>query len=249
MGPIIAALLRLQQVERELATVRRRLGGRRGAVAAQQRKVDEIKQTYEQTHAQAKLRRKDAEMLHVDLRAREEQVIKLRGALNTAKTNKEYAALLTQINSLKADNAKLEEDVLKVMQDADNAVADADRLGQSIQEQSSRLQEIQQGNQQEVQRLEVMAAELTTCRDEAAAQVPPRELSLFNRIASNYDGEAMAPIEVHGKKPPHEYICGGCFMGLNAEHANALRVHDAVRTCDNCQRILYLAPQAENSNV
>lgn len=249
MGPIIAALLRLQAVERELATVRRRLDSRRNAVAAQQRKVDELGATCQERQQKSKLRRKDADLLGVDLRQREEQVSKFRAALNTAKTNKEYAAILTQINSLKADNAKLEEEVLKVMQDSDTAVAEAEQAQKGIEAEVQKLQEVSQTSQQEISRLEGMLKELTTRRTEAAAAVPPRELGLFNRIAANYDGEAMAAIEVHGKKPPYEYICGGCFMSLNAEHANALRVHDAVRTCDNCQRILYLEPQSEHSSV
>ena len=55
----------------------------------------------------------------------------------------------------------------------------------------------------------------------------------------------MAPIEIEGTKPPHSYVCGGCFMSLNAEHANALRSRDEVRTCDSCGRILYLEVKQE----
>jgi predicted nucleic acid-binding Zn-ribbon protein len=33
-------------------------------------------------------------------------------------------------------------------------------------------------------------------------------------------------------------------MNLNAEHANALRVHDELRTCDSCGRILYIDENA-----
>lgn len=249
MGPIMAALLRLQAVERDLANVRRRLQSRRNAVAAQQRKADEIKTAWDDLHQKAMHKRKDSDLLTVDLRQREDQIGKLRTALNSAKTNKEYATILTQINSYKADNAKMEEEVLKVMQEAETLSAQAEQKHQCIEAEDKRLAEIQQSSQDEVQRLEGVLKELTIRREEAAAQVPPRKLGLFNRIAGNYDGEAMAAIEIHGKKPPHEYICGGCFMSLNAEHANALRMHDQVRTCDNCQRILYLEPQAESSNV
>jgi predicted nucleic acid-binding Zn-ribbon protein len=57
----------------------------------------------------------------------------------------------------------------------------------------------------------------------------------------------MAAIEIHGKRPPHDYVCGGCYMSLNAEHVNALRTRDEIRTCDNCGRILYLEAEAEKS--
>ena len=60
-------------------------------------------------------------------------------SLNTAKTNKEYAAILTQINTLKADNAKLEEEALRIMQDADAIKAQADKVAKQIEAEKARL--------------------------------------------------------------------------------------------------------------
>jgi hypothetical protein len=74
-------------------------------------------------------------------------------------------------------------------------------------------------------------------------------LAVFDRIAGNYDGDAMDAIEFQGSKPPYEFICGGCYMSLTAEHVNALRTKDEIRTCDNCRRILYLEPQADGATA
>ena len=109
MRPMLEALLHLQSVERQLAHVRGKLKTRKNAVAAQERRIEQIKTEYNSLHEKALNRRKDADRLELDLRGKEEQVAKLRTALNLAKTNKEYAAILTQINTYKADNAKVEE--------------------------------------------------------------------------------------------------------------------------------------------
>ena len=63
-------------------------------------------------------RRKEADSLALDLGQREEKVSSLRNVLNTARTNKEYAAILTQINTLKADKSE----------DRDHALADIYRV-------------------------------------------------------------------------------------------------------------------------
>jgi len=42
-------------------------------------------------------------------------------------------------------------------------------------------------------------------------------------------------------------VCGGCYMSLNAEHANVLRTRDEIRTCDNCKRILYMEAQPQGA--
>lgn len=246
MGTLLEGLLKLQAVERQLAQVRGRLRTRHNILQLQQQKVEQLKEQWQTLHDQALTRRKDADALELDLKEKEEHVSKLRAALNTAKTNKEYAGILTQLNSLKADNAKIEDQVLAIMQDAEAKNAQAETAQTEIEAEKVRLVEVEEFSAQEIQRLNAMMDELTAKRGQAAKHVTPEALASFGRIADKYDGEAMAVVEVRGIKPPYTYVCGGCFMGLNAEHANALRVRDEIRTCDNCQRILYLEPEQAN---
>ncbi len=249
MGTMLSALLRLQAIERQVAHVRRRLKTRKNAVAAREQKIDQLRSDWDQLHAQSLEKRKQADQLELDLRVREQQVSKFRLALNTAKTNKEYAAILTQINTLKADNAALEEQALRLLQETDTVKADADKVQADIDAEEKRLEETNLTCGEDIRRLEAMLKELASKRTDAAGEVPADALAVFERIAENYDGEAMAMIEVHGKKPPHDYVCGGCFMSLSAEHTNALQSRDEIRRCDNCGRILYLEPQAEESTA
>ncbi len=242
MGQMLDGLLKLQSIERDLSQVRRRLKSRHSAVDLQQRRIDQQQQHWDALHAKANTRRKDADRFELDLRQSEERVAKLRSALNTAKTNKEYAAVLTQINTLKADNAKLEESTLKIIQDVDVVRIETDKIKQQIEGEKKRLDEITQTNSAEIEKLNGMLAELKAKHDQAAVGLAAENLTVFQRVADRYDGEAMAPVQVEGKKPPYEYICGGCFMSLSAEHANALKVRDEIRTCNNCGRILYMEP-------
>lgn len=249
MGTMLAAMLQVQSIERQLANVRRRLRMRQNAVTTQQRRIDQLKADWQVLHDKRQTRRKDADRLELDLRQREEEVSKQRNALNTARTNKEYAAILTRINTLKADNSKLEEHALRIMQEVDFIKADSDKLTEQVRDEESRMEETRRVSEEEVGKLNTMVEDLTTRRRQAAEAVPSEALGVFDRIAEKYDGDGMAVIQVHGKRPPHDYVCGGCYMALNAEHVNALRVRDEIRTCDNCGRILYLEPQAEESRA
>ena|SRR6056297_2042418 len=247
MGQVLEALLRVQSIERDLAHVRGRLRARQNAVAAQQKKIDQLREEWQAKHSEALERRRRADEQEGVLKQHEEEVAKYRNALNTAKTNKEYASILTQINTLKADNAKDEEAALQVIQEVEDLNAQADTIRMQIENEEKRLAETQEANADDVAKLNSMLDDLTAKRNEAAQGVPDDVMQIFDRIAERYDGDAMANIEQHGKRPPFEYICGGCFMTLNAEHANALRTKDEVRTCDNCGRILYLEHQESNA--
>jgi predicted nucleic acid-binding Zn-ribbon protein len=244
---MLESLIHLQSIERQLTHVRGRLKTRKNAVAAQERRIEQIKAEYNALHDKSITRRKDADRFELDLRAKEEQVAKLRTALNLAKTNKEYAAILTQLNTYKADNAKVEEEVLKIMQDVDVVKAQTEKISVQVEAEQKRLAEITQASGQEIDKLTAMLNELTAQRTAAAQSVPAEALTTFESIAKRNDGDVMAIIEVNGRKPPFDYSCGGCYMSLNAEHANALRSRDEIRNCDNCGRILYMDAKSQNA--
>lgn len=245
----ISALLELQSIERQLTHVKRRRGTRQRAITSQQSRIEQLQTDYDATRERSLNRRKDADRLELDLRDREDKVAKQRGALNTAKTNKEYAAILTQINTLRADNSRIEEQTLTILQEVDSINAQITTIQEQIQQEQARLADIQKAGSEEMDRLDAMFEDLSAKRGQAAANVVPEDLGLFDRLAGSHDGEAMAPIEVHGSKPPYKYVCGGCFMSLSPEHANSLRTRDDIRTCGNCGRILHLEAKSETSTT
>lgn len=240
MGNMLAALLKLQSIESKLATVKSRLRVRQGAVNAQQRRINEVQEKYQAVHDHVTQLRKESDTLALDLKIKEERVVALRAALNTAKSNKEYAAILTEINTIKADNAKYEEQAMSKLQEIETLNGEAGKVKALIEEEQKRMEEILKNNAEEIEKLNRMNEKLLAERKEAATEVPAAQLKFFERISSRFEGDAMAQIEVQGDRPPFRYQCGGCYMSLNAEHANALRTRDEIRTCDSCGRILFL---------
>jgi hypothetical protein len=236
MGPILASLLKLQVIEHDLAHVRRRLRSKQNAVGAIQRKVDELKARRDEMTAQARNQQNQFELQRA---CREEDITQLRGALNRTRTNKEYSAILTQINTYKADNSKLEEAILKVMEGVDTVKAEIEKVNAQMEAEQKRCDLVKQTNAEEVAKLESMLAELQAKRADAASDVPGEVLRVFDRLANAKDGEAMAAVDVVDAKR-EDFTCGGCYMSLSAEHFNALLSRDEIRHCDSCGRILYI---------
>ena len=240
MGPTLTALLDLQDIDRDLYRLRRRMRTRTIAVTAQEKKISKLNQDKSLLEESSIAKRKSADEMELNLQAVNERVEKLKGDLNTAKTNKEYATLLTEINTLKADNSNAEELALKTISEADEIKTQIAAIDETLVEENQKLQAVQATNADEITRLEEMIAKLQEKRDQAALKVPAEILTQFNILVEKYEGEAMANIEISGARQPYTYTCGGCFMQLTAEHANALASKDEVRQCDNCKRMLYI---------
>jgi predicted nucleic acid-binding Zn-ribbon protein len=83
-------------------------------------------------------------------------------------------------------------------------------------------------------------AELRREREEAAVQVPAKELELFNAVADEHEGEAMSEvIELSARH--REYTCGVCNVELPPRSYAALMGNsDTITCCPSCRRILFL---------
>jgi predicted nucleic acid-binding Zn-ribbon protein len=240
MGPILTGLVKLQVIEVDLTRLRRRMRTRQHAVHVQESKIAQHQSDYDNLHTRGLEKRMSYDSMSVTLKANTDRIEKLRTDLNGAKTNKEYATLLTEINTQKADSAKVEEEALKVLAEADSVKIESDAVQAMITGEQEKLAAIKATSADELEKLDTMINSLQTKRDAAAESVDAGTLALFDRLAEQYDGEGLAPVDVTGRAPRQSYSCGGCFMSLNAEHANALSSRDEIRQCDNCKRILYL---------
>jgi uncharacterized protein len=246
MGPTLASLLKLQAIERDLSHVRRRLQSKENVARAFQTKIDQLRAQQKAVTERLMRQQAQSDQHELERGSREDQITQLRTALNRTKTNKEYSAILTQINTCKADNAKLEDEILKIMEGLEAMKAEQEKTVAQIDAEQKRLDQVSQSNAAEVAKLTGMLDELKANRDQAAGQIEPGVLRMFERLAQARDGEAMAAVELVNSKR-NEFTCGGCFMSLAAEHYNALLSKDEIRHCDSCGCILYLEPDAANA--
>ena len=235
-------LLRVYQLDRQLAGLQSRLRAAERFLAEQTKQLAAL----DAKHSAVKLQTKQI-AAHVanqenDIRATEERLEHLREQMNNAKTNKEYKGFLTEVNMLKADKSKVEEEALAQMTKADELKAQLTELeaqrterekmrGVAETECATRKSEI-------ADRLE----QLTKERAEAAAEVPGDVLAQYDRLFELRDEDAMAPVEITDRKR-HEYNCGACMMSLPMETSISL-LGGKLTICSNCQCILYLPAEA-----
>jgi predicted nucleic acid-binding Zn-ribbon protein len=239
MGPVLHGLIKLQRVENRLRAVKTKLNRCRRSVLFQENQLRTLQSGLEAKQEEIKLTKMQADRLELELRSRDEHIDKLRNQLNLARTNKEYSALLTELNTAKADDSKIETQVLELMRNVEVDEAACGEIKQQIEEQKSKLEETRSETESKAVEFENEMKEVQAEWDEAAKDIPKDALTIFERVAETYDGEAMAEMD-RASESSGSYTCGGCFMGIPAEMANVLSGSDEIMRCSNCTRILYL---------
>jgi len=244
MGPVLKGLIELQRVENRLRIAKTKLIRCRRNVIIQENKVRSLQNTIEAKKEEKQLTQVQADRLELELKSRDESIAKLRASLNAAKTNKEYAAILTQLNTTKADNSKVEAQVLEFMKDIETDEAEIASIAEQIQEQKQTLEKTRTESETLAVKYQQEIEQIQGQWDDVASQIPAEQLEIFKRVAETYDGEALSAIDIsEGNTGP--YSCGGCFMGITTETVNLLMTKDDVIRCPNCTRILVLGDSKE----
>lgn len=239
MGPVLRGLTRLQEVENRLRSAKAKLARSRRRVQTQDNQLRALVNELEAKKEEMRLIRMQSDRLELELKSREEHVTKLRAALNMAKSNKEYSAILTELNTSKADNSKLESQVLELMKVIEADEATCREIQKQIDEQKGRLDEVRAECDGQSSQFEAEIAEVEKDWKKAAKEVPSEALTIFKRVADSYDGEAISFVEQSDGRL-ETYSCGGCYMGLTNETVNQLMSRDEILRCGNCSRILVL---------
>jgi len=239
MGPLLHGLIKLQSVENRLRAAKAKLARCRRNVIIQENQVRSLQNAFEAKKEEIQLTKVQCDRLELELKTRDEEIAKFRAALNTAKTNKEYAALLTQLNTTKADNSKIETQVLELMKDMEADEAECENIHKQIDEQKQQLEQIRTEAEQLAEKHQAEIGEIQMEWNQVAETIPAGPLEIFKRVAETYDGQAVAVVEQHEGKTG-TYSCGGCFMNIAAEFVNLLMTKDEIIRCPNCTRIIVL---------
>ena len=244
MGPVLNGLIKLQSVENRLRAVKSKLTRCRRTVIFQENQLRSLQNGLEAKKEEIKMTRVQVDRFELELKHRDETISRLRAALNMAKTNKEYSAILTELNTTKADNSKIESQALDLMRNIEADQAAAAEIQKQIDEHKGRLDQLRKDAEVKTVGYEAEIAEIQVEWDAAAKDVPAEPLQFFNRVAETYDGEALAVAGKQNEKV-ELFSCGGCFMGIPAEVINRLMTWDEIIRCSNCTRILILRESEE----
>ncbi len=243
----INSLLNLYRVDGQVRALQKRLDSAQRYLQAQTKNLDALTEQLQELKTRKRQTQATIGNLEVETAAADERLEKLRTELNSAVTNKQYSAVLTELNTVKLNRSEVEDRILGDMERIEQLEKQIDGV-QAQRDDRGKVRDVAQSelDQRQAnigQRLEELADE----RRAAAAEVPPAALAIFDEMADCYDGEALATI-LEIDRRHREYACGSCNMHVPFERISLLLGgSDDVVRCTACSRILYLQEETRGS--
>jgi hypothetical protein len=239
MGPTNIALVKLYQADQKVRVAQELLDDASRNVRLQERRVAAASEAFKASTAGLRSQQSQAGQLDLDLKTRDEHIERLREQQQTTKNNREYQAFLLEINTEKADKAKVEEQTLIVMEEVEKLAAANKELIAALETETAKLQKIQSDIGHKLVALQAEVDSLKPARDAALAEVTAKSRDAYQRLADRFEGEALSAISKPHRKR-EEYVCSACNLDLVVDVYNKLHSRDELVFCPSCHRILYI---------
>ena len=189
---------------------------------------DNLQTMQSRLEEQEKLRR--AKELDVD--SRTAQIKKYQGQLLQVKTNKEYSALLAEINGLKTKNSLTEDDILELMESIDRAKNTIAETQQELKKEKNKIHQFKQEKQAEQEEVHQILLKEQEKRQQIVSTIEEKVLKEYAKLLKLRNGLAVASIEEEG-------ICNGCHVALTPQMFAEVKTGQYLHRCPTCFRFLY----------
>ena len=237
MNADLDRLIRLQRLETTADDARRRIADH----PARAQELDERLQSARDRLAAAKGRLGESQEKR---RADEKEVAtiqtrlaKYKDQLLEVKTNREYQAMLHEIEAAQNEIRTREDRILEIMMESDElnaAIKKNEAELKSAEKDVAAARAVLDAELAELQReIEKTGAERKTL----VAQIDRRVLSIFETTAKGRKGVAVAEAR--------NGLCTICHVRLRPQVFNEVRKNESIIQCDSCRRILYFVGNPE----
>lgn len=232
-----AALDSLREAERRLHGIPDWMRELHDEHASSRAEIEDIEKAVEE----AAKDRRAAEAATADA---QEKLKKYQQQINRVSTQREYGALLQEIDTVKALISASEEKALSSLERSEQTQKELDTRQESFRElderyatELARWESEKPGVARQVDALKARIGDLR-------GQLSRGMVAQFERILERYPGGALAPVRLIERpvlgRTQREWHCAACNYRVRPQTVVEIRNGSGLVQCDSCKRILYL---------
>ncbi len=170
----------------------------------------------------------------------EEQQKRYQEQLGRVSTQREYGALLKEIDTTKSQVSKSEQAAIEAAERKDLADAKLRELNEAFRDLDGRYNAELKKWESEKPAVADVVKQLEARVKELRSAVPRNELVLFDRLVDRSGGAALARVQkmivARGNPMWH---CEACSYNVRPQVVVEIRDRGSLNQCDSCKRILY----------
>ncbi len=165
------------------------------------------------------------------LNLEQEKIKRAEGRMFEVKTNKEYQALLSEIEAIKEANSREEEEILQVMDEIDELKKDLSKREKEMAITMEKIGAEKRKMQERMAQGDTVWKQQLERREVVSKQIESKLLKLYNTLKEKRQGIGVVSVK--------QETCQGCFVNVPPQMFIEVQKNNTLIRCPNCNRILY----------
>ena len=156
---------------------------------------------------------------------------KAKGRLLGVKTNKEYEAILKEIDAINEKSSGIEDEIIHILEEIDKVSESLKVKESEAASCRSRCENVKRRLEKDLDSIGSELEGVLKKRDRVRSGIKATFLKKFDAIKNRKNGRAVVPV--------WKEICSGCHMNIPPQMYNELQRNDKLMLCPHCERIIY----------
>ncbi len=173
-----------------------------------------------------------------DVEAERERLRSAQAKQLDVKTNKEYSALLREIEGINGKIDQLETQILEMMESAEATAAEIRQGAGRLREEEAEAESRKNEKKEELRRLESRLSELREEHKRLSVEIDPDWRAEYGRIK---EARGWAVAGLNGNS------CSGCHQSVMPQLIHEIKHGDEIKTCLHCNRIFYIPEETQKT--
>ena len=174
---------------------------------------------------------KNRKAIESEVQGENDHMAKAKTKLPAVKTNKEYTAILSEVDAIKKKVEGLEDKELEIMEVLEEKQKGLPAIEKKCKEEDAHFQEYKTKKADELDRVTKEMNPLLAKRETVKSQIDKVIFQRYEKVAKSRGGTAVVSLQ--------ENICQGCFQQILPQMVINVKVGESIQQCSSCLCFLY----------
>lgn len=200
------------------------------------REVDTYRETLQKVQKEMDILIEDIKRINKERIRKEQEIeiandllVKTKRKLTDVKTNKEYSAILAEIDSIKKRIKRFEDEELNLMEVLEEK--DSETRKEELKEEERGFQDITHQKEEEIAKLNILLDEKLKRRDEIIHSLNGKLFENYTKLINWRKGLAVVQF--------NDNVCKGCYKELPLQMGIEIKKMSSIINCPHCSRFLF----------
>ena len=224
-------LILLQKLDDEIVEHRKQLADIPVQIDSEFEELEDKKKILSIAKEEIDTLQKNRKAIESEVQGENDHMAKAKTKLPAVKTNKEYTAILSEVDAIKKKVEGLEDKELEIMEVLEDKQKGLPAIEKKCKEEDSHFQEYKTKKADELDRVTKEMNPLLAKRETVKSQIDTVIFQRYEEDAKSRGGKAVVSLQ--------ENICQGCFQQILPQMVINVKVGESIHQCSSCLCFLY----------